>query len=89
MTPMWISLITTVVLRIPLAYGLAYFTRSEGYPNGRPESIFISLLTCWLIGAFINVFFFSRGKWKEKAKMFVRKPGESGTDAAGQAPEQG
>ena len=43
-TPMWISLITTVVIRVPVAYGLAYLTRSAAYPTGRPESIFISLL---------------------------------------------
>src|SRR5699024_11104903 len=45
LTPMWISLLTTVVIRVPVAYGLAYLTRSENYPTGRPESIFISLLT--------------------------------------------
>ena len=44
MGPMWISLITTVFLRVPIAYGIAYLTRSEAYPTGRPESIFISLL---------------------------------------------
>ncbi len=26
-TPMWISMFTTIVLRIPVAYGLAYLTR--------------------------------------------------------------
>ncbi len=66
-TPMWISLITTVVLRIPIAYGLAYLTRSEVNVNGRPESIFISLLVCWVLGAIITVFFYHRGKWRRKA----------------------
>ena len=32
MTPMWISLITTVTLRIPIAYAIAWFTRSADYP---------------------------------------------------------
>jgi len=32
MTPMWISIITTVVLRVPIAYGIAFFTRSAEYP---------------------------------------------------------
>src|SRR5690606_27156798 len=54
LTPMWISLLTTVVIRVPVAYGLAYLTRSENYPTGRPESIFISLLTSWVMGAIIN-----------------------------------
>lgn len=66
MTPMWISLITTVVLRVPIAYGIAYFTRSSAYPTGRPESIFISLLSSWVIGSLITTFFFKRGKWKDK-----------------------
>ena len=81
-TPMWISLITTVVLRIPLAYGLAYLTRSAENPNGRPESLFISLLTCWVIGAFINFFFFKKGKWRRKAEeMFQAYPAASADSA--------
>ncbi|NLX62524.1 MAG: MATE family efflux transporter [Tissierellia bacterium] len=66
-TPMWISLITTVGLRVPVAYGIAYLTRSPAYPTGRPESVFISLLTAWTLGAVITTFFFRRGKWRKKA----------------------
>ena len=53
-TPMWISLVTVIGLRVPIAYGLAYLTRSELYPIGRPESIFISLLLSWSLGALIT-----------------------------------
>ncbi|WP_346929985.1 MATE family efflux transporter [Clostridium sp.] len=66
MTPMWISLITTVVLRVPVAYGIAYLTRSAAYPTGRPESTFISLLVSWTLGAIITIIFFKRGKWRNK-----------------------
>lgn len=66
MTPMWISLITTVILRVPVAYGIAYLTRSAAYPTGRPESTFISLLVSWTIGAIITAIFYKRGKWREK-----------------------
>ncbi|MEG1149562.1 MAG: MATE family efflux transporter, partial [Niameybacter sp.] len=66
MTPMWISLITTVVLRVPIAYGIAYLTRSAAYPTGRPESTFISLLVSWTLGAIITTIFFKRGKWRNK-----------------------
>lgn len=66
-TPMWISLITTVVIRVPVAYGLAYLTRSAKYPTGRPESIFISLLTSWVMGAIINTIFYKKGNWRKKA----------------------
>lgn len=67
MTPMWISVITTVLIRVPIAYGIAFLTRSAEYPNGRQECIFISLLISWILGALINVFFYRRGKWKTKA----------------------
>ena len=66
MTPMWISLITTVILRVPVAYGIAYLTRSAAYPTGRPESTFISLVVSWTLGAIITIIFFKRGKWRSK-----------------------
>ncbi|MGI5860041.1 MAG: MATE family efflux transporter [Tepidanaerobacteraceae bacterium] len=68
-TPMWLSLITTIFLRVPIAYGLAYLTRSAQYPNGRPESIFVSLLMAWVVGAIVTFFFYKKGKWREKALL--------------------
>jgi putative MATE family efflux protein len=65
-TPMWISLITVVALRVPIAYGIAYFTRSDAYPTGRPESTFISLLLSWTLGAFITYIFYHKGAWRKK-----------------------
>ncbi len=67
MTPMWISVATTILIRVPIAYGIAWFTRSAEYPGGRQECIFISLLMSWVIGAMITFFFYVRGKWREKA----------------------
>lgn len=67
MTPMWISLLTTVVIRVPVAYGIAYLTRTPDLPNGRKESVFISLLCSWIIGAIITAITYKKGKWKEKA----------------------
>ena len=67
MTPMWISLITTVAIRVPLAYGIAWLTRSAQYPNGRSECIFVSLLCSWVLGAVITFLFYKRGGWKKKA----------------------
>lgn len=68
-TPMWISLITTIFLRVPIAYGLAYLTRSPQHPNGMPESIFISLLIAWVFGAVITGFFYKKGNWRKKALL--------------------
>lgn len=70
-TPMWISLIITVLIRVPSAYGLAYLTRSAAYPIGRPESIFISLLLSWTLGAVITTIFYKRGRWREKGVTSV------------------
>ncbi len=67
MTPMWVSIITTVVIRVPIAYGIAYFTRSEALPHGTPDSLYISLLISWIMGALITSALYRRGKWKEKA----------------------
>lgn len=67
MTPMWISIFQTVILRVPLAYGLCYFTRTPEFPNGRKECIFLSLLIAWLIGATITSICYARGGWKKKA----------------------
>ncbi len=66
MTPMWISIVTTVLIRVPLAYGIAYFTRSEEAPRGDSACIFISLLLSWLIGALITFLFYRLGHWKKK-----------------------
>ena len=67
MTPMWISLITTVVIRVPIAYGISYLTRTPELPIGHSECIQISLLMSWVIGAVLTAFFYKKGKWKEKA----------------------
>ena len=67
LTPMWISLITTVVIRVPIAYGISYLTRTPELPVGRSECIQISLLTSWIIGSILTVIFYRIGKWKTKA----------------------
>jgi len=67
MTPMWISLITTVAIRVPIAYGISYLTRTPELPNGQSICIQISLLCSWVLGAVLTAIFYSRGKWKTKA----------------------
>ena len=67
MTPMWISLITTVAIRVPIAYGISYLTRTAELPYGRSECIQISLLSSWVIGAILTAIFYAAGKWKKKA----------------------
>ena len=56
---MRISLIITVFILVNAAYGLAYLTQNVEYPVERPESIFISSLTSWIMGAIINTIFYN------------------------------
>jgi putative MATE family efflux protein len=66
-TPMWISLITSVAVRVPLAYGISFMTRTPELPNGIKECIQISLLCTWVMGAILTTVFYRIGKWKTKA----------------------
>ena len=65
-TPMWISIITTIVLRLPIAYIMAYFTRSTEWPHGHPYSLSASIVTAWVLGGVISVIAYRMGKWKKK-----------------------
>ena len=67
LTPMWISLITTVIVRVPLAYGISYLTATPELPIGRKECIQISLLCSWIMGALLTVLFYRIGGWKKKS----------------------
>ncbi len=69
-TPMWISLFNTIVLRIPVAYGISYLTRTPELPFGRFECIQVSLLITWLSGALLTFICYRIGKWKKKAITF-------------------
>ena len=64
-TPMWISMFYTVALRIPVAYGLAYLTRSEAFPQGHPFSLSTSLLVAWTLGMLISVIAYRRSKIRQ------------------------
>lgn len=65
MTPMWISLFTTVAVRVPVAYIIAFLTRSAEMPNGNQFCVQISLVSSWLLGALITTIIYLRGKWKK------------------------
>ena len=72
-TPMWISIVSTVLLRVPIAYILAYFTRSAEFPNGHPFSLSISLLTSWTMGMVISVAAFRWGKTRKMIRAEMAK----------------
>ena len=64
--PMWISVLSTIVLRMPLAYLIAFLTVSEAWPNGNPDAIFSSLLISWVLAMVMSLITYRQGKWKKK-----------------------
>lgn len=73
MTPMWISIVQTVVVRVPLAYILIWLSKSPEYPIGRQELLYVSLLGAWVAGMIINLIAYKLGKWRNKAYMIIGK----------------
>ncbi len=67
--PMWISIISTIIIRLPLAYLLASLTRNEQWPNGQPSAIFGSLLASWILSMLMTVAVYLKGKWRKRAML--------------------
>jgi len=66
MLPMWISIITTVIIRMPLAYLFAYLTRSPEFPNGHSDALYFSLLLSWVMGMVLSVIVYRLGWWRKR-----------------------
>ncbi|MBR0307663.1 MAG: MATE family efflux transporter [Mogibacterium sp.] len=67
MAPMWLSMISTVAIRVPLAYLMTWMTRSPENPHGQFYMMFVSMLISWLIGAAMTTVVYRAGRWKKKA----------------------
>ena len=65
-SPMWISIISTILIRVPVAYVLAYLTRSAEFPHGKPDALFLSLMISWTLGMVMTLIVFRAGKWRKK-----------------------
>ena len=69
-TPMWISFGTTILLRLPLAYGAVALLRRNGATVLLQEKmVFVSLLAVWIVGMLITIFLYKAGKWKKKLQF--------------------
>jgi Na+-driven multidrug efflux pump len=66
LTPMWISIISIIIIRVPLAYWLAEITKNAEYPHGQPIALYGSLLISWVLGMLMSVAMFWLGKWRKK-----------------------
>ena len=65
-SPMWISIIATIIFRIPMAYLLADLTKNEAYPHGQPIALFGSLMLSWVLGMVLSVIVYAIGRWRKK-----------------------
>ena len=70
-SPMWISIISTIAIRVPVAYLLAYLTRTPEFPHGQPIALFGSLMISWVLGMVLSVIVYSVGKWRKKMLTLV------------------
>ena len=66
MTPLWGSIINTVLVRVPSAYIFAHFMR-------RPEALFYSLLLAWVTNALLGLLAYRFGKWRSKGLVNKNK----------------
>ena len=71
--PMWVSIIQTILIRVPVAYLIAYLTRSPEYPHGHPIALFGSLVISWVLGMVISIIAFKFGKWRKNIPDITAK----------------
>ncbi len=70
-TPMWISIFNTILVRVPLAYGLVALSKTPELPQGDCAMMYVSLLITWIIGATLTFLLYRRGGWKKKADLVL------------------
>ena len=73
--PMIMSVITTVLIRLPLAYLLADLTRSPQWPNGNPDALYYSTLAAWVFNTVVTCVIFRWGKWRKRAESKLLSEG--------------
>ena len=72
-TPMAISMVVSVFIRVILAYFLVDLSKTPELPLGDFRMIYISLMLTWISGALINAYFYRRGTWKRKLPNVMRE----------------
>jgi Na+-driven multidrug efflux pump len=68
-TPMWISIFTTIIIRVPAAYTIAHLTANVRWPHGTPWALSGSLLIAWTLGAVAQALAFKFGPWRKKMEL--------------------
>ena len=70
-TPMWISIFNTILVRVPLAYGLVALSKTPELLQGNCAMMYVSLLITWIIGATLTFILYRTGRWKRKAAVVL------------------
>jgi Na+-driven multidrug efflux pump len=58
-SPLWASVINSVIIRLPTAYLFVHLM-------GRPDALMYSLVTSWTAGLIFSIIIFKIGKWRTK-----------------------
>lgn len=66
-TPMWISIISTVLFRVPAAYIMVGMSKTPELPQGDCYMMARSMILTWVFGAVITLIAFKMGRWKNKS----------------------
>ena len=66
-SPMWISMFSSIIMRIPMAYIFVNITKTPELPQGNCYMMQLSMLITWTLGAFITFVVYKMGKWKTKS----------------------
>jgi len=69
-SPLWASIINSVVIRLPTAFLFVYLMN-------RPEALMLSLVTTWICNLFIAIFVYRRGRWRNKGIVHRKSEQES------------
>ena len=71
-SPMWISIISTIVIRVPTAYIMAHLTKSAEFPHGQPIALFGSLMISWVLGMVLSIIAYRLKWWRKKLPEELR-----------------
>ncbi|MDR3210105.1 MAG: MATE family efflux transporter [Oscillospiraceae bacterium] len=74
---MWITIVCTVFMRVPMAYAMVTLSKSALYPSGNPDGIFWSMVICFTIAAAACLTYYLTGRWKKKAVVRAPRPAEN------------
>ena len=82
LSPMWASVVNTVVVRVPTAYLFVYWM-------GIPEAIVVSMVAAWSVNMLLAVLIYRIGKWRTMSIVRGRRPtGPPSGEAADEGHEQ-